>query len=109
MRESAALALIYRELCHIFTSQVYLGGCDKPACPLVRRAAVTAKASTSVFIKTQGLSDFNYTDNSLSDTVTPRVDAIEKSLCWYIYSRPEDIQVGMRQLGAGMIMPVLQF
>lgn len=109
MRESAALALIYIDLCHIFTAQVYLGGCDKPACPLVRRAAVTAKVSTSVFIKTQGLSNFNYTDNSLSDTVSPCFDAIEKSLCWYMYSRPEDTQVGIRQLDAGMIMSVLQF
>lgn len=43
-----------------------------------------------MFIEAQEVSHFNYTDNSLSDTVTPRVDAVKKSLCFYSYPRPED-------------------
>jgi len=64
MRESIGLAVIHVELHYIFTAQVYLGGCDQPVSPLTRRAAITVKASSSVFIRTPELSHFNYTDNS---------------------------------------------
>lgn len=40
----------------------------------MRRAAVTDRASFSVFIETQELSHFNYTDNSSSDPVTACVN-----------------------------------
>lgn len=68
-----------------FIAQIYLGGCDKPVSPLIRRAAVTVKARSLVFIKAQELSHFNDIDNSLSDTVNPAVDAIENSWCCYSY------------------------
>lgn len=58
MGESTGLAVIYIALHYIFTVQVYLGGCDKPVSPLMRRAAVSVKARSSVFIETQELSHF---------------------------------------------------